>query len=195
MKPIALSISSIFSLAFLLISCGGGGEVAPTTEAYSDYKSDVDEIIEDYKACRSEADKPIECNEFTLMALERIYQLPEVKDGENFKLPQDLAEEIPESFDWEKIGAADVQKNLDRAHELASKGYAVVAIDEPFSHLAIIIGGEEMITSGSWGMDCPLAISIFHGSNYNSSFIGKGLNYSFTSPEGLTLYNRLYRDF
>jgi hypothetical protein len=194
------AISPIFLIkgiaAILLFnSCGSKSEAKPTEEAYADYKSEVEEIIEEYVECRDEADKPIDCNEFTLKALDRIYDLPEVKEDGVFRQPSELAEEIPGSFDWEEIGPANNQENLNRAHELAGKGYAVVAIDEPFTHLAIIVGGEEMVTSGSWELDCPLTISVFHGSNYVKSFIGKGLNYSYSSPENITLFNRLYRDF
>jgi hypothetical protein len=196
MKHQALQILiCTFLFSMLTQACGSGSEAKPTEEAYADYKPDVEVIIENYIDCRDNADKPYDCNEFTLKALDRIYGLPEVMEGDEYKEPSTLAEEIPESFDWEEIGPADVQENLTRAHELAGKGYAVVAIDKPFTHLAIIIGGEEMVTSGSWGLDCPLAISVFHGSNYSSSFIGKGLNYSYASPENIILYNRLYRDF
>lgn len=189
-----LTLLSLLCLA-LFGSCGSKDVVKPTDEAYSDYKPDVESIIEDYIDCRDNAETPIDCNDFTLRALDRIYALPEVKKDGEFIQPSELAEEIPASFDWEKIGPATEQENLSRAHELAGKGYAVVAIDKPFTHLAIIVGGEEMVASGSWDLDCPLAISVFHGSNYAKSFIGKGLNYSYASPENLVLYNRLYRDF
>lgn len=149
----------------------------------------LEEIQADYEACKSNESAKKECNRFTAQAICRFYEIDDFKlDGEysTYREIKDVVTLNPGI--WKPIGLATDQANLKEAQENANNTKATIAFDPSKSnHVAIILPGQ-LAKSGSWGLEVPNSASFFV--HKTSSYINKGLSYSFSSPEGILLYTK-----
>ncbi|MGB1102153.1 MAG: hypothetical protein ACPG21_00850 [Crocinitomicaceae bacterium] len=149
----------------------------------------LEEIQGDYDACKSNETEARECNRFTAEALCRFYQIDDFqKDGE-YVTYREIKDVVTLNGGlWEPIGLATEQDNLDYAQKNANNAEATIAFDPTKSnHVAIILPGKQS-KSNAWGLEVPNSASFFI--HKHDSYINKGLSYSFSSPEGIILYQR-----
>ena len=148
----------------------------------------LDEIIESYYDCKENETEDRECNRFTSEAICRFYEIDDfMKDGEYISY-RDIRDVVTLRGNWEPIGLADSQENLDKAQNNANNAKATIAFDPNKSnHVAIIIPGQQL-KSNSWGLEVPNSASFFV--HKPEAYVNKVLSYSFRSPEGIILYTK-----
>ncbi|MGH8677211.1 MAG: hypothetical protein ACREUQ_02515, partial [Burkholderiales bacterium] len=93
---------------------------------------------------------------------------------------------------WSVIGQASDQAALDKAHELAVSGKAVVAVQnvDDLGQVAIIMPGKPM-ASGRWRMDRVPVAAAARVDAPEKSIFAQGINWVFSNPAQVTLYTRL----
>ncbi len=149
----------------------------------------LEEIQEDYDACKADESEERECNRFTSEAICRFYQIEDFKKGEEYVTYREIKDVVTKNAgSWEPIGIATNQEDLDKAQENANETKATIAFDPTkTNHVAIILPGSTS-KSNQWGMNVPNSASFFvHKAD---SYINKGLSYSFTGPKGIILYTK-----
>jgi len=151
----------------------------------------LEEIQSDYDACKSTETEERECNRFTAEALCRFYQIEDFKQEGEYVTYREIKDVVTLNGGlWEPIGLATEQEFLDQAQKNANNAEATIAFDPTKSnHVALILPGKQS-KSNSWGLDVPNSASFFV--HKHDSYINKGLSYSFSSPEGIILYQRKY---
>ena len=183
----------LFSGLLFLVGCGDQKRENFTTLdddgniVISDQSLDIlEEIEEDYYDCKSSETEERECNHFTAEAICRFYEIDDFeKDGEYVSY-RDIRDIVTLQGNWEPIGSATSQSDLDAAQQHANDGRATIAFDPNKSnHVAIILPGQTA-KSNSWGLEAPNSASFFV--HKVDCYVNKALSYSFSSPEGIILY-------
>ena len=187
----------IFSLlmVLLMISCGDekrqnfttlndDGEIVMTDESLGI----LEDIIADYYDCKEDETDEHECNQFTSEAICRFYGIDDFKEDDHYVSYRDIREIVTLRGNWEPIGMANNQADLDRAQEHANNAKATIAFDpNATNHVAIILPGQQQL-SNSWGLEAPNSASFFV--HKPEAYVNKALSYSFRSPEGIILYSK-----
>lgn len=143
--------------------------------------------------CQATTEDLSACQSFTPAALEKLFSIADFVTDSRVMLAAEIATEMqrhPET--WQSLGAASDQAVLDKAHELASAGSAVIAIQsvDGRGQAAIIMPGQPL-PSGKWEMErVPLAAAARVDSP-ESSINGKSISWVFSDPQLVTLYVRL----
>jgi hypothetical protein len=190
-KNTLLSLITLF-----LIGCGSDKRENFTTLnedgdiVISEESTAILEAIQaDYDACKSNESEERECNRFTAEALCRFYQIDDFKKNDEYVTYREVKNVVTLNGGlWEPIGLATEQSNLDLAQTNANNAEATIAFDPTKSnHVAIILPGKQT-KSNAWGAEVPNSASFFI--HKHDSYINKGLSYSFSSPEGIFLYQR-----
>ena len=143
--------------------------------------------------CQSTTDDLTVCQSFTPAALEKLFSIADFVMESRVMIAAEMATEIqrhPET--WQSLGAASDQAVLDKAHELASAGNAVIAIQsvDGLGQAAIIMPGQP-VPSGKWDMErVPLAAAARVDAP-ESSIYGKSISWVFSNPQLVTLFVKL----
>ncbi len=146
----------------------------------------LEEIERDYYDCKESESDERECDHFTAEAICRFYEIDDFKEGAGYISYREIRNVVTLQGNWEPIGIATSQINLDKAQEDANNARATIAFDPNKSnHVAIILPGRTM-RSTSWGLEAPNSASFFI--HKVDCYVNKALSYSFSSPEGIILY-------
>tara|TARA_B100000795_G_scaffold107866_1_gene79647 strand:+ start:66 stop:728 length:663 start_codon:yes stop_codon:yes gene_type:complete len=158
----------------------------------------IEEVIEEFKTCKAATKTKHSCKDFVAKAICKYYNIDDFKNQGNYDSLDlnefidydDIFDRIDSNKYWSKLGMANNQDVLDKAQENANKGIATLAIDVAKNNktVVLIVKGKQ-IKSGKWGVSCPASAAL-NASKPTKSFVGKTLNYSFSSPENITLYTR-----
>lgn len=147
----------------------------------------LEDIEQDYYDCKSSETEERECNHFTSEAICRFYEIEDFKKGEEYVSYRDIRDIVTLQGNWEPIGVATSQADLDKAQDHANNARATIAFDPNKSnHVAIILPGQKA-KSNSWGLEAPNSASFFV--HKVDCYVNKALSYSFSSPEGIILYS------
>ncbi|MBL4625210.1 MAG: hypothetical protein JKY42_08745 [Flavobacteriales bacterium] len=186
MKKISI-ILFVFAGIICLLSCGEGG----STEKHP--KLSLEDIRQEFIACKSEATEKHTCKEFVAKAINGNFEISDFnvpeKQGEYVDYDK-IAAIVETSADWKKVGEATEQGAMDYVQKCANEGKPAIAISTKSGagNIAIIVKGEQ-VKSTSWGLNCP-TVAIFFPNQPEKSFIGKTLNYAWGKPDGISLYVR-----
>jgi hypothetical protein len=146
----------------------------------------LQEIEADYYECKEIESEEKECNHFTAEAICRFYEINDFEKDGMYISYNNIRDVVTLQGNWEPIGLADSQTNLDAAQEHANNARATIAFDPNKSnHVAIILPGQT-IKSTSWGLKAPNSASFFV--HKVDCYINKALSYAFSSPKGIILY-------
>ena len=143
--------------------------------------------------CQSTIDDLVPCQNFTPMALEKLFSIADFVTDSRVMLAAEIATELnrhPET--WQSLGQASDQAVLDKAHELASAGNAVIAIQsvDGLGQAAIIMPGQP-VPSGTWEMErVPLAAAARVDSP-ESSIYEKSISWVFSNPQLVSIFVKL----
>jgi hypothetical protein len=127
---------------------------------------------------------PNACRFFPARALDRLFGIEEMCEGESCVGPWKIAELAVEGEGWTELGKASDQAVLTRAAEMARGGLAVVAIHGGM--VALVMPGE-LFPSQRWNRNVPLAVGA-RVDDPMASVYAKGLNFLFSDPAKVTLY-------
>ncbi|MBN4071386.1 hypothetical protein JYT72_02630 [Crocinitomix catalasitica] len=183
----------ITTLSVVAVSCGDQKRQNFTTLddegniVISEQSIDIlEEIERDYYDCKEMESEQKECDHFTAEAICRFYEIDDFKQGADYVSYRDIRDIVTLQGNWEPIGIATSQNDLNAAQEDANNGKATIAFDPNKSnHVAIILPGQ-MMKSTSWEMHAPNSASFFI--HKVDCYVNKALSYSFGSPEGIILY-------
>ncbi len=140
--------------------------------------------------CQSTTDDLTACQSFTPNALEKLFSIAEFVTDSRVMLAAEIATQMqrdPET--WQPLGAASDQAVLDKAHDLAKEGKAVIAIQsvDGLGQAAIIMPGQP-VPSGKWQMErVPIAAAARVDAPENSIY-AKSISWVFSNPQLVTLY-------
>ena len=143
--------------------------------------------------CQSTVEDLTPCQTFTPKAMEKLFNIADFNIDSRVMIAAEIATKLqrhPET--WQPLGQASDQAVLDKAHELASTGSAVIAIQsvDGLGQAAIIMPGQP-VPSGMWKMErVPLAVATRVDSP-KSSINGKSISWVFSNPQLVTLYVKL----
>ena len=169
-----------FATSFLMISCGDQKRENFTTLdddgniIISEESLDILEGIEgDYYSCKENESEERECNHFTAEAICRFYEIDDFeKDGEYISY-RDIKDVVTLQGNWEPIGVASKQADLDKAQDNANNAKATIAFDpNKTNHVAIILPGQTA-KSNSWGLEAPNSASFFIHKRSEERRVGK----------------------
>lgn len=144
-----------------------------------------------FKRCKAESTNRNDCRNSITKMITEFYNIGDfrAKDG-GFVIYDSIQSIVKRSNDWEKLGRASIQNNLNKAQQFANEGRATIAIDvsQPYGQVAMIIPGK-LTKSGSWNLKVPNAAALV---NYNAekSFMNKSLSYAFKSTENIVLFSK-----
>lgn len=144
------------------------------------------------KSCQDASADLSPCSDFSAQALDKLLGTNEFCGGTHCLLAVEIEAELrnnPEK--WQLIGGASDQAVLDKARELATNGHIVVAAhsEDSLGQIAIIMPGRP-VASGKWSMDrVPLGAAARYAAP-DKSVYGGGINWVFSDPQRVTLYNR-----
>ena len=100
-----------------------------------------------------------------------------------------IASEAASNPAWLRIGNASDQAALSAAARAATAGRAVIAVKSGSpGHVALLLPGE-VRRSETWDRDVPNSAS-FSLDNVDKAYAFCRLSYAFSSPNGVTLYER-----
>lgn len=161
------------------------GDIVMSTESIAI----LEEIEEDYNACKMNESDDSNCNHFTSEAICRFYEIEDFKKEGGYVSYRDIKDLVTlNGGAWKPIGIATNQDDLDLAQDNANNAKATIAFDpSKTNHVAIILPGNQE-KSGSWGLEVPNSASYFV--HKHECYFNKGLSYSFSSPEGIILYTK-----
>jgi hypothetical protein len=167
--------------------------VAFTANAQNDlWTQHGDWITSEIESCKDTVDDVSICNDFAGRALDRLLGVSEFCRDTRCILMADIEAEMRNNPDkWQLVGGASDQAVLDKARELADAGSVVVAAqsEEGRGQIAILVPGRP-VASGKWGMDrVPLAAASRSDAPGRSVY-GEGINWVFSDPSRVTIYNR-----
>lgn len=157
--------------------------VAISLTTTNEKKESLDRIKADFLDCtRSNG----ACEGYTFEALQVVY--PQ-KHSEHYTDNLTFMKEVRSGEEWKELGPAYKQEILVQAQQAANDDKAVVAVyldpqDQPL-HVAIILPGE-LRTSGSWGLEVPVSVSL-PDFRPDHAYIGKPLSYAFEKSSLLSL--------
>ncbi len=173
---IAILLRSLTLLALLWVSSrASAGETTWTLNA-----SWLEQQI---SACAGGHD-PGACRYFPARALDRLFGVEQLCDGDTCAHPWRVAELTIDGDAWSPIGAANDQAALTTARKMATGGLPVVAIHGGM--VALIMPGQPF-PSQRWRRNVPLAVGT-RVDDPEASVYGKGLNFLFSDPAQVTLY-------
>ncbi len=145
------------------------------------------------ESCKAAADDRASCRQFPGEALRELFGVSEFCGEASCMRASEIEYEMRNNPDhWSVIGQASDQAALDRAHELAVSGHAVVAVQnvDDAGQVAIIMPGKP-VPSGKWSMDRVPVAAAARVDVPEKSIFGQGINWVFSNPEQVTLYTRL----
>lgn len=144
------------------------------------------------QSCKDTVDDIAVCNDFAGRALDRMLGVNEFCGDSRCKLMAEIEAEMRNNPDkWQLVGGGSDQAVLDKARELAEAGTVVVAAQsqEGQGQVALIMPGSP-VASGKWGMDrVPLAAAARSDAPEKSVY-AEGINWVFSDPSRVTIYNR-----
>ncbi|MBN4082118.1 hypothetical protein JYT21_00280 [bacterium AH-315-B15] len=146
----------------------------------------LEEIEEDYYSCKEIESEEKECDHFTAEAICRFYEIEDFEREGDYISYREIRDVVTLQGNWEPIGVATSQLDLDAAQDHANNTRATIAFDPNKSnHVAIILPGGTMMST-SWGLEAPNSASFFI--HKVDCYVNKALSYSFSSPKGIILY-------
>lgn len=216
MRALKIKINILF-LAFLLIitvfsSCSTDELKSNTTNSEPNVKlSKVDtsliakdtlsqkfvprlearELLENFIYCQDNAESELMCKFYISKAICDYYGINDLKKGEIYLDFENIYASINKNQDWENLGEATDQKNLEKAQLLANRGKATIAIDtrNKYGHVVMVIKGNLSIAHNWKGLMAPNVASFFMLKKLKP-FINKSMGYAYASPEGVYLYSK-----
>lgn len=191
-----LNVLLVTLCTVFLAACGGNseeevadGQVVP--EAVEERS--LEELVEAFKQCQANKEKVYDCQDFIARAACSYYGVCDMTYAadNSFYAYDEVVDAMAEFDEYELIGDADDQAACDEAQKLANEGTAVFAVNTSDGKrgAALVIKGETTM-SNSWGVKCPVVV-FFFPNRPEDSFIGKGLNYAWSSPDDVKLYYRV----
>lgn len=149
------------------------------------------ELLENFTYCQDNAESELMCKFYTAKAICDYFGINDFKKGEIYVDYEKIIDEVKDNPDWENLGEATDQKNLEQAQILANRGKATIAIDikSKYGHVVLITKGT-LEKAHNWkGLMAPTCASFFMVKNVKS-FINKSLAYAYSTPEGVYLYSK-----
>lgn len=149
------------------------------------------ELLENFTYCQDNAETELMCKFYTAKAICDYFGINDFKKGEIYLDYEKIIDEVKNNADWENIGEATDQKNLEQAQILANRGKATIAIDTKsrYGHVVLITKGK-LEKAHNWkGLMVPTCASFFMVKNVKS-FINKSIAYAYSTPEGVYLYTK-----
>ena len=178
--------SIFFASALLAATTAVHAQSDPWTQ-HSDWVSSAIE------SCKSATEDRSGCRHFPGEALRELFGIGDFCTDSGCMRAVEMEYEFRNHPDkWSAIGQASDQAALDKAHELAVSGKAVVAVQnvDDLGQVAIIMPGKP-VPSGRWSLDrVPVAAAARVDAPEKSVF-GQGINWVFSNPAQVTLYTRL----
>jgi hypothetical protein len=128
------------------------------------------------------------CTYFPARALNQLFGIGEFCDAERCLRSHEIAAQIAKDAQWTVLGKASDQAILTQAHEMATGGLPVIAVQTATDKgmIAIVMPGKP-VTSQSWGRKVPLAVGT-RLDKPEASVYSQGLSYLFSDPSRVTLY-------
>jgi len=161
-----------------LLAAGAGTSAAETT-----WTRNASWLEQQISACATGED-PVVCRYFPARALDRLFGLEELCDGDACVNPWRVAELAIEGDAWSPLGKADDQAVLARAQQMAAGGLPVVAI---YGGMVALVMPGNLFPSERWRRNVPLAVGT-RVDDPEASVYGKGLNFLFSDPSQVSLY-------
>lgn len=153
--------------------------------------SNLDLVVANFKACKAVAIERNDCRNSITKLISEFYNVSDFKIAEDDYIIYDSIQPIiKRSSKWETLGSANNQDVLNKAQDLANKGYATIAIDttQTYGQVVMIIPGETTLST-SWNLKAPNTVTL---TNYNAikSFYNKSLAYAYKYPEKIKLFSK-----
>ncbi len=198
--PLLNSISKwllVVPAMLVFMACGSDSEeeqnaVGQIVEEAVEERS-LEELVEAFKECQANKEGPYDCQNYIARAACSYYGICDMTYAadNSFWSYEEVVDAMAEFDEYELIGDADDQDACDEAQKLANEGTAVFAVNtsEKKRGAALVIKGETTM-SNSWGVKCPV-VAFFFPNRPEDSFVGKGLNYAWSSPDNVKLYYRV----
>jgi hypothetical protein len=174
----AMSLRMLPAVCALLFAASGGAGAGETT-----WERNAGWLEEQIDGCAQHLD-PDACRFFPARALDRLFGIEQMCEGESCIGPWKIAELAIEREGWTELGSASDQAVLTKAAEMARGGLAVVAIHGGM--VALIMPGE-LFPSQRWSRNVPLAVGA-RVDDPAASVYAKGLNFLFSDPAKVILY-------
>lgn len=153
--------------------------------------NNIEELFDDFMYCRENAENEFSCKHYIAKAICEYYGINDfkLKDG-NYMDYENIAPFVMQSQNWFKLGNADDQDVLNRAHQQVENGFATIAFSpEKYGHVVLILPGK-LKTAPSWNnLNCPDVASFFMTKNLEP-FVNKSIAYAWAHPEGIVIYSR-----
>lgn len=161
------------------------------TQAVKNDKRTLIEILESYQKCKSNAADKTECKHFTAKAICEYNGIDDFMINGAYVDYHSIYEILQNNDAWEKLGNATDLEVLAKAQAFANETQPVVAVNtKDKNHYSVLIVEGQPKASNKWGGEVPVAASFFPVSSNMEPFIDKGLNYVWSSPEGIEIYIR-----
>lgn len=149
------------------------------------------ELLENFTYCQDNAESDLMCKFYISKAICDYFGISDFKKGEIYLDYENIIDVVSNNDQWENLGEATDQKNLEQAQILANRGNATIAIDtkSKYGHVVLITKGT-LEKAHNWkGLMAPTCASFFMVKNVKS-FINKSLAYAYSTPEGVYLYSK-----
>ncbi|HVT18313.1 MAG TPA: hypothetical protein VHQ90_19320 [Thermoanaerobaculia bacterium] len=156
-------------------------------------QSDLEKMLTEFLSCTEKGDDLSPCNVFSGRAVKRAYNITDFENppgSGKFLSANAIATYVATSNTWVKIGEASDQSTLTQAQAYANQGRAVLAVHpaDPHGHVALVLPGA-LTPSSKWKLKVPNSACFFIG-RPKEAYIGKGLGFAFSLPNGVKIYGR-----
>jgi hypothetical protein len=168
--------------AAVLMLVGGAAAAGGTT-----WDKNAGWLREQIRACVDRAEE-FACRYFPARALNQLFGIGEFCPGERCLLAHEIAAQIEKGGQWTALGKATDQAILNQAHEMATGGLPVIAVQATQDRglVAIVMPGKRT-ASLSWSLTVPLAVGT-RLDRPEASVYSQGLSFLFSDPSKVTLY-------
>ena len=163
-------------------------ELTATSSGLSEEKV-YDDIVQGFIDCKSNATERSHCRNGITKIISERYNLSEFKNSEGeYVIYDSIQPIIKRSEQWQNIGLATKQKNLNKALEHTNNGGLSLIIDtaNSYGHVVMLVPSEAVV-SGSWGLKLPNVISLLN-SQADKSFNDKPLSFAFKKSDDLHVF-------
>jgi hypothetical protein len=127
---------------------------------------------------------PDACRYFPARALDRLFGIEQMCQGEACANHWQVAETVLEGEGWTELGSASDQAALTKARDMATGGLPVIAV---YGGMVALVMPGKLFPSQRWSRNVPLAVGV-RVDQPDASIYGKGLNFLFSDPDTVTLY-------
>ncbi|UII34721.1 hypothetical protein LVD17_12970 [Fulvivirga ulvae] len=162
----------------------------------SNWQQELSQSLEAFIGCESSGGNN-QCYKYLGQSVNTVYKVNDFysKESGRYMFPNEIADFVSNGGKWEIIGHAYDKDALNKAQDYANSKKATIAVYKAADgqgHVALILPGD-LQASGSWGIKVPNSASFFL-SDYQKSYIGKGLSYAFTKDmlKDVVVYGRKY---